>query len=245
LRAFVLWSETTSKRFQNNGKEKQTINPKYNVTKAYKRLQSYQNWMDQNITKPGLDVHAQSFSLQEMHHLFQIQLARDQNGGLVLYCDSDAWDKQAFYRHTGAEDMMKYLVWLSHFMMFDKGCQQHGISLIYSLSGVTITDSLTSQMVPIDLQQKIDRLTLGTLPVRVKTILLFNNPTWIRVLITIFSPFLSKKMKERITMISQTANVQSVVEQHVGGANFIPKGFAGFRDCTVTKDLVQELFEKF
>ena len=48
-------------------------------------------------------------------------------------------------------------------------------------------------IIPADLSAKLDRLTIGVLPLKMKSIYLLQNPRWMSFLLVLIAPSLSKK----------------------------------------------------
>lgn len=53
-------------------------------------------------------------------------------------------------------------------------------------------------MFPAKLGAKLDRLTIGVLPIKMKALLILDAPRWMSMLMGLFSLFMSKKMKQRM-----------------------------------------------
>lgn len=96
--------------------------------------------------------------------------------------------------------------------------------------------------VSMDVGTKLDRLTIGVLPVKMEACYLFNNPTWMRVMMALMSPFLGKKMRKRIQTLSKKTNPQEFFEEHLG-KDCIPTGITLLQGI-VEKDLVAETLER-
>jgi len=95
------------------------------------------------------------------------------------------------------EDTFRAFVWLAHVIMYDTNAQANGLCFCETL-GTKLGFFAMMTLVPVSLGVKLDRLTIGVLPVKMKLLLLLEAPTWISMLMKAFSMFMSKKMKGRV-----------------------------------------------
>ncbi|CAB9514934.1 expressed unknown protein [Seminavis robusta] len=228
LRAFALWSK---KIYEKHDKEKQV----FNVSKAFRRLESYIEWMDKNAR--DLDFQ-NGVTMKEIAKVWDMKMTHDKEGRLVWFCDLEALDLKYIKHKLPHDDTFRYLVWLAHLIMFDKGMQENGVVLVYSIGSIGLFESLT--VVPLEMQSKFDSFTVGRLPIRVESIIFYNNPTWMRLLMTFSKPFLSKKMLSRLTLIKKE-DPRKVIEGQLG-RDCIPANMAQLGG-TLEKDLIQDRFE--
>jgi CRAL/TRIO domain len=103
-------------------------------------------------------------------------------------------------------------------------------------------------LMPHDLSVKLDRLTIGILPVKMKAIYCFGAAGWMHLLMKLMKPFMSKKMRDRMILVNEkTTDIQDFCEQIVGGRSNIPidTGFAnGQLVGDAPRDAVVEKFLK-
>ena len=94
-------------------------------------------------------------------------------------------------------------------------------------------------LVPMKLGAKIDRLTIGVLPVKMKLILCLDSPRWMSLMMKVFGVFMSRKMRSRIKVKKQE---WAYVSECFGQA-CIP---AGFGECggTLSEDPVLDAYER-
>ena len=86
------------------------------------------------------------------------------------------------------------------------------------------------------LATKLDRLTIGVLPVRMQIIYMIETPTWVNVFMKILGVFMSKKMKERMVFLKQWSEME-----RVGGPEAIPKGF-GKANGTLEESVIEDAY---
>ena len=94
-------------------------------------------------------------------------------------------------------------------------------------------------LVPMDLSAKLDRLTIGVLPVKMKQLMMLDTPTWMSTMMKIFGVFMSKKMKSRMVWYKKEWGVPA----DAFGASAVPVGF-GECNGTCTADPVMDTYMK-
>jgi len=115
-----------------------------------------------------------------------------------------------------------YFVWACHMVLLFQKTSENVI-LMENLHKCTLLHMLT--LLPADLSAKLDRWTIGVLPLKIQSIYLLQTPRWVSVILTLLKPFVSKKMRQRIKSINDK-NVEKTVTDVVG-LEGIPKGFCG------------------
>lgn len=144
LRAFVLWS---FKEVPGN----------YNVSKAFRRLESYASWMEDH--RKDLEEPLTVQSILEASKAWNMKLTHDKYGRLVWWIAFGDIDTEAIKSKISLQDSLRYCVWLTHVVLFDKKAQENGMVLMQSLGNKGMVATLT--LVPMDLGTKLDRLTIG------------------------------------------------------------------------------------
>ena len=89
----------------------------------------------------------------------------------------------------------------------------------------TTPQSPPTAQVPMDLGVKLDRLTIGILPIKMKLMLIADSPRWMSIMMGIFSRFMSKKMQKRMVVVKGDAEAWATVASSVGGKQYCPPGF--------------------
>ena len=96
--------------------------------------------------------------------------------------------------------------------------------------------------VSMDVGTKLDRLTIGILPIKMEACYLFNNPAWMRIMMALMAPFLGKKMRKRIKTLNKKTDPQEFFEENLG-KECIPTGI-NLLNGTIEKDMVAETLER-
>lgn len=120
--------------------------------------------------------------------------------------------------------------------MYDERAQRHGMAFCENMAQLGFWASMT--LMPIKLSVKLDRLTIGIIPVKMKALLLLDCPAWMNVLMKIFGVFVSKKMKSRMTFLKK----DWAAPAHHFGAEAVPRGFGGCEGATLTTDPILDQY---
>lgn len=219
LRAFVMWCK----------KDGETT---YNVSNAFRRLDSYATWMEQhrNDLSDPLTVD----SIRAAAHAWQLKVTHANSGHAVWWIDLGSIDGHSIKTRISHYDSLRFVVWLTHIVLLDQKAQEHGLIVVQAMGSKPMMQTLT--MIPMDLGTKIDRYTIGILPIKMKTCYIFNHRPWLGLLLGIMKPFMSKKMRSRMVAIPAKDNPQSVIDEAIGRDN-IPIGIEGL-EGTLDEDIV-------
>lgn len=219
LRAFVLWS----------CKEDQE---EFNVSKAFRRLDSYVTWMEDH--RKELEEPLTVESVRNAVQAWNLKLTHSSEGHLVWWLDFGAFDMTAIKSTVSSSESLRYMVWLSHIVMLDKKAQENGTILMQSMGHKGMIETFT--MVSMDLSTKMDRFTMGVIPVKMKALYMFKHSLWLAILMGMMKPFLSKKIRERFITVPKNVDLQALLEEKVG-RDCIPVGYSGLTGV-VEKDIV-------
>jgi len=217
LKAFLKWS-TKDQEDLPEGTEAKSL---MNASKARRRLDSYFDWMSENMAE---DIAKNPLTLDSVMHvqnLWEIQGSYDKEDRFVWWFDIGKMDLK-LSKTLDPHDQLRYIVWWTHLVMFDAKAQDNGIILLQDMDKIGFWAAMT--IVPMELSTKMDRLTIGVLPVKMKKIYMFGNPKWMSLMMTLMKPFLSKKMRERMVMVSDTDDRQEFADDLMERDN-IPDGF--------------------
>jgi hypothetical protein len=170
LRAFVMWSckkkdATISKTSGTAGNQAATKTVSYNVSKAFRRLEIYATWMEDNRSdlEAPLVVNA---SLRYAHKCWGSKATIDKEGRVVWWFDVGAFALVGIKKELLLKDSLRYLVWQSHIIMLNKDTQDNGLVLVQAMGNKGFFETTT--MVPRELGAKLNRLTIGVLPIKIK-----------------------------------------------------------------------------
>eukprot|EP00542_Grammatophora_oceanica_P004883 CAMPEP_0194056546 /NCGR_PEP_ID=MMETSP0009_2-20130614/60515_1 /TAXON_ID=210454 /ORGANISM="Grammatophora oceanica, Strain CCMP 410" /LENGTH=242 /DNA_ID=CAMNT_0038705957 /DNA_START=102 /DNA_END=830 /DNA_ORIENTATION=- len=206
----------------------------YNVSKAFRRLDSYATWMERTgreLIDPPLTLD----SIEKAFRAWDIQLSHDKEGRLVIWFDLARIQMQVLRREVSPVDTERAMVWLTHIAMLDKKAQQNGMVVACNMDRAGFWEAST--IIPPPLALKLDRFTLGTIPIKTHGIYVINASGWVHVALGVLKPFLSPKMRDRVQVLDNASGFLEAVL----GANNIPKDF---RACggTLEKDLIATNF---
>ena len=226
LTAFLRWAENES--------TKDETKRQINVSKARRRLDAYFEWMKANAEnfEEALTIE----SIAPAAKIWDIQISYDEDGHFWWWIDIGGADKEKI-KKLEPKDHLRYMVWFSHFMMFDTRAQENGCKLIEDMGQIGFLKAMT--LVPPDLGAKLDRLTIGILPVKMKALYVSGAARWMGLLMGLKKPFMGKKMLERVIMVPKNKDLQEFCDELVTRKN-IPKDFCGLQG-EAARDL---MFEK-
>ena len=142
-----------------------------------------------------------------------------------------------------AQEHLRYVVWYSHLIMFDKNAQDHGVILMEDLNKIGFWSTMT--LIPIDVSAKMDRLTIGVLPVKMKAIYMFGAARWLHLMIGLMKPFLSKKMRDRMIIVTEAIapDRQQYCDDLVSRES-IPDGIMDLKGGTAHDAMFDKLIKK-
>mmetsp|Transcript_30420 Transcript_30420/g.68143 ORF Transcript_30420/g.68143 Transcript_30420/m.68143 type:complete len:386 (-) Transcript_30420:54-1211(-) len=191
-----------------------------NVSKAFRRLESYINWM-QSVEEFISDPPVTFESILPSLDIFSINVAHDRCGRLVWYVNLGQTDLRAFMDQQPRETIRMF-VWVAHMLFLDEGAQTRGLVVIDDMDYISFYKYMT--MLPIQVGLSIDRFLLSVTPIKTKNVVLMHRAPWARTAYSLLSWFLTKKMKKRVTMIDTGQEVE-LLNQIVGGPDYIPRDF--------------------
>lgn len=127
---------------------------------------------------------------------FNMLVSIDKEGNFVWWFDLSTIDKKAIKEDLTPEESLRAFVWYSHYILYDQNAQDNGMVIVENCAKMGFFDLFT--LMPMKLGAKLDRLTIGVLPIKCKKIYLLEEPRWMKMLMKLMGMFLSKKMKSRI-----------------------------------------------
>lgn len=188
-----------------------------NVSKALRRLESYADWMHDagsDLTEPALT----SESVKKALGVWSFTTSVDSEGRLVWWLDMGNVNVAQMKADFTPEDHLRAFVWYTHALMFNKSAQENGMVVIQNINKIGMVECFT--LMPAKLATKLDRLTIGVLPIKMQCLYMFESPTWVNILMKILGAFMSKKMKSRMVLFKDWNELEKI-----GGLEAIPKGF--------------------
>eukprot|EP00558_Chaetoceros_sp_UNC1202_P002212 CAMPEP_0197259408 /NCGR_PEP_ID=MMETSP1429-20130617/83495_1 /TAXON_ID=49237 /ORGANISM="Chaetoceros sp., Strain UNC1202" /LENGTH=334 /DNA_ID=CAMNT_0042723617 /DNA_START=2464 /DNA_END=3468 /DNA_ORIENTATION=- len=233
---FVLWAKLKASDKDNAGIEGETAQPKLNVSKALRRLETYAEWMEEtgeDLVDPPLSPTSIKKALDAWH----MNASTDPEDGCFLWwCDMSKIDREYLKKEIPPEESLRALVWYSHYVMYSESAQKNGMKFLQNMDNIGLIASLT--FIPAKLGAKLDRFTIGVLPVKMKGMYMIECPGWIKLFMNVIRIFMSKKMKQRIVILKDWDEVAG----YVGGDESIPKGWGKLEGSLEDDPVDQQYF---
>jgi hypothetical protein len=226
LTAFLKWAIKDREDIVEGSEDAKLV---VNASKAQRRMDSYFEWMSENMAADLAKTPLTMDSIMEAHKIWELAATTTEDGKFVWWFDIAKMDQKAM-KSLPVNDHLRYMVFFSHLIMFNPAAQDNGVLLLEELDKIGFWNCMT--LIPMELSAKMDRLTIGVLPVKMKGIYMFGSPRWMNLMMGLMKPFLSKKMKERIISVPTDVegSRQKFCDDLLGGQKYIPdNGFVGLK----------------
>jgi hypothetical protein len=235
VKAFLKWAIKDREDVVEGSEEAKLV---VNVSKARRRLDSYLDWMSQNMAEDMAKNPLTLDSVMAIHKVWNCQSTVAKDNQYCWWWDLGMMDQKKM-KELPAQDQLRYMVWYSHLVMFDHDAQDNGILFIQDLNKIGFWNCMT--LIPLDLSAKMDRLTMGVLPVKMKAIYCFGCARWVSIMMGLMKPFLSKKMRQRIIMVTENdaPDPQKYCDELVTRAS-IPDGFMKLQGDIPHDDMIKK-----
>ena len=220
IKAFLKWATKDREDVVEGSEEaKLTIN----ASKARRRMDSYFDWMAENMGEDMAENPLTLESVAEVQKVWDLQSTTTDDGRYCWWFDIGKMDQKAI-KKISAQDHLRYIVFYAHMVMFDTKAQDNGIIFMEDLDKMGFWSCMT--LIPMEVSAKMDRLTIGVLPVKMKACYMFGCARWVSIFMAMMKPFLSKKMRERLIVVTDSVapDRQKYCDDLIGRAN-IPDGF--------------------
>lgn len=238
-KAFLKWSIKDREDIKEGSEEAKLI---INASKARRRMDSYFDWMKDNMAD-NLAEHPLTYeSVVETGKIWALEASIIEDGRVAWWFDLNKLDQQKI-KSIPPMDHLRYMVWYSHLLMFDSKAQDNGMIFVEDLAKAGFWNCMT--MIPMELSAKMDRLTIGVLPLKMKAIYMFGCARWVHLMMGLMKPFLSKKMRNRMIIVTEktTTDLQKYCDDLFGRAN-IPDNFLGCQGESPPDVLIKRLKKK-
>jgi len=199
--------------------EKQDIN----VSKAFRRLASYVQWM-QSVDADLLDPPLTYTSISPSLKTFSIYVTHDSCERLIWWVNLGQTDMREF-KSKEPRETIRLFVWVAHLLFLDEGAQMKGLVVVDDMAEIGFWDYMT--MLPIQVGISVDRFLISVTPLKAKNVVLMHLPRWAEIGYGLLSWFLTAKMKSRVTTVLRGEEIETL-GRVVGGSNFIPADFGSF-----------------
>jgi hypothetical protein len=209
-----------------------------NVTKASRRLDSYFEWMSENMAESLKERPLTWESIEASAKVWDVQITIDDTGRFIWWIDLGVTNLDAIKAMDPIEHL-RYVVWFSHLVMLDTHAQDNGAVIVENCGRIGFFKMMT--LMPMELSAKLDRLTIGILPVKMKAIHIFGAAMWMQVVLGFMRPFMSKKMRERMIIINEKKTDMQVYCDGLVTRKHIPRGYCGLQGGTERDAFYQNL----
>lgn len=239
LKAFLKWAIKDREDIVEGSEGAKLI---VNASKARRRLDSYLEWMSDNMAEDMAKNPLTYDSVKETGKAWGLKATHTEGGPVAWWFDLTKLDQKVI-KTIPSQDHLRYMVWYSHLLMFDSKAQDNGIFFMEDLNKIGFWSCMT--MIPMDLSTKMDRLTIGVLPMKMKGIYMFGCARWMTLFMSFMKPFLSKKMRERMLVIDAKVapDLQKYCDDLIGRDN-IPDGFLGIQGGSPPDYMIEKLRKK-
>jgi hypothetical protein len=205
-----------------------------NVSKAFRRLTSYIQWIhsvSSDLRNPPVTYESISPSLS----VFALHVTHDSCNRLVWWVNLGKTDMAAV-KSQSPRETTRMFVWIAHLLFLDDRAQANGLVIVDDVAEIGFWSYMT--MLPIQVGISLDRFLISVTPLKAKNVVLMHRPKWMEIGYGLMSWFLTDKMRNRVTMVSN-GEEDETLERVVGGAGFIPKDF-GHGKGEVTTDIIAQ-----
>lgn len=213
-----------------------------NASKVRRRLDSYFDWMKDNMAK---DLAERPLTLESVHEprkAWGMESSIAIDGRFAWFFDLERMDQKKI-KSISTQENLRFIVWYSHLVVFNHKAQENGVIILDNFNNHGFWDGVN--LIPMELSTKIDRLTIGGIPLQRKGIIIFGAGRWLHSFMSIFKPFLSKKMPNRIILVTESMapDRQKYCDDLVGRANLLD-GFMGLEGGSQPDAIISKLKRK-
>ena len=214
---------------------------KFDLDRAVKLAVDAKHFYDKNAeVLKNLDGKESIMFDGELDNFFQVYRNVDEGGKVVAVVRSSRLVK-VFQTELGAKilrenpnAMLRFLVWLFHNLCRDPHVQVGGLVMLNSFSECSFYESMSFANVMTVPQRGILIKHLNICGIRMKGMLIFEEPSIISALFFILKQFMSEKLKKRVQFCgSQYGAIRKVIEGDLVG---LPVLFGGQLDDSMPVD---------
>lgn len=205
-----------------------------NVSKAFRRLASYIQWIHSvksDLVDPPITYESISPSLS----IFALHVTHDSCGRLVWWVNLGKTDMTAV-KSQSPRETTRMFVWVAHLLFLDDRAQKNGLVIVDDMAELAFWSYMT--MLPVQVGISLDRFLISVTPLKAKNVVLMHRPKWMEIGYGLLSWFMTDKMRNRVTMVSNGEEVETL-DRVVGGADFIPEDFGRVKG-KVTSDIIAQ-----
>lgn len=239
FKAFLKWAIKDKEDVVEGSEDAKLV---VNASKARRRLDLYFDWMKNNMAADFAEHPLTYESVKETSKIWGMDLSIAEDGRVVWWLDMAKLDQKKI-KTISAQDNLRFVVWYIHLVMFEKKAQDNGVLVLQDLNKMGFWTSMT--LIPMELSAKMDRLTIGTVPVKMKGVFMFGGGRWLSIMMGMMKPFMSKKMRDRTIMVTDSIapDKQKYLDDLVGRDN-IPDSFMGLQGGLPLNAMITKLKKK-
>lgn len=223
-RTFLLWSQKPEDRESDS----------FNVSKAFRRLTAFADYLaamfDKYFATP-VDLGAPD--IVAASRLMELLVPRDvdaETGAVMWIMDMSRWDMSKYGDLSSLGTSHKAVMrWFFSFMvrsMWDEVTATEGVVIVQMFGSVGLRGMLKAQGLFKPIEDDMNKLFYGVMPLKMKKCYLVGCPWWLSALMACMRLFISKKMSQRIKNIAKRE-----AEVLIGGPSwleeYVPR-YAGF-----------------
>mmetsp|Transcript_22147 Transcript_22147/g.52428 ORF Transcript_22147/g.52428 Transcript_22147/m.52428 type:complete len:375 (+) Transcript_22147:96-1220(+) len=239
LKAFLKWASKDREDVVEGSEDAKLV---VNASKARRRLDSYFDWMKDNMASDFAENPLTLDSVKDAAKAWGLEASHTKDNQLAWWFDLEKMDYEAL-KTVPAKEQLRYVVWYSHLVIFDHKAQDNGVLLMEDLNKIGFWGAMT--LIPLELSAKMDRFTIGVVPVKMKGIYAFGCARWMHLMMGLMKPFLSKKMRDRMFIITDsTAPDKQKYLDDLVGRDSIPERFMGLDGGSPPDVLIKRLAKK-
>ena len=205
---------------------------KVNVSKAFRRLTSYTQWM-QSVSEDLLISPLTYESVAPSLEIFSIHVTHDKCGRLVWWVDLGKTQIDVL-KAQSASETTRMFIYVAHLLFLDNGAQTKGLVVIDDMAQIGFWEYMT--MLPLKVGISVDRFLISVTPLKAKNVIMMHRPKWVEIAYGLLSWFLNDRMKSRVTMV-ENGEEETVLNDAVGGSAFIPFEFSSANGM-IEQDLI-------
>ena len=205
---------------------------KLNVSKAFRRLTSYTQWM-QSVSEDLLISPLTYESVAPSLEIFSIHVTHDKCGRLVWWVDLGKTQIDVLKAQSTSETTRMF-IYVAHLLFLDNNAQTKGLVVVDDMAQIGFWEYMT--MLPLKVGINVDRFLISVTPLKAKNVIMMHRPKWVEIAYGLLSWFLNDRMKSRVTMVEK-GEEETVLNNAVGGSAFIPIGFSSANGM-IEQDLI-------
>lgn len=212
---FLVWAKIKDEDKQTLGLKE--VGDYFNVSKAFRRLESYAQFMEETgeeLLNPPLT----KSSIQTCIDAWAMTSSLDNQGRYVWWINFAQIDQTTLHERHTIKESFRACVYFAHQVMYDDNAQSNGMVFVENVNRIGFVEALTLR--PMKLSTKVDRLAIGVLPIRMVACYILDIPKWMNVFMKLMGVFMSSKMKKRIHNVDNWSDLENLL-----GKDCIPTSF--------------------